>query len=459
MKKRSKKFSVKAKIASWLTLLTALLAILLVVFMLVIGSKVAERTTADQLVYTVKNNLKQIRFDQGKPQFDTSFRFYRNGVTTLIYSKSESLLAGQIPVSFQVSEPFQNGLLRMADAGEVRYLVLDLWLSCGWENGVWVRGLIEAPDNSLMAMNLLKVAMIALPVFMALAAAGSYWITRRAFRPLDSINATAAAINEAKDLSRRIGLPPGQDEFSRLAGAFDRLFERLERSFEAEKQFTADASHELRTPVSIIKGACEYALKYDETQEDRQESLDMIKRQAEKMSVVISQLLSMTRLEQGTEQVCMEPVELCEFLRTLCREQAYEPERVMIADTVCVSVQANAGLLSALVVNLVENALKYGREDGHVWLSICRDEDEVQIWVRDDGEGIAMEHQEKIWQRFYQADPARSEEMGAGLGLPLVRQIAAIHGGYMTLESGPDTGSLFILHLPAEGSFSEKIKK
>ena len=173
----------------------------------------------------------------------------------------------------------------------------------------------------------------------------------------------------------------------------------------------------------------------------------MIKRQAEKMSCVISQLLSMTRLEQGTEQVCMEPLKLRRFLRELCREQAYDTKRVMLTDGDDAQVQANAQLLARLIMNLVENALKYGRKDGHVWLSVQRHVGEVRILVQDDGEGIAREHQEKIWQRFYQADAARSGEMGAGLGLPIVQQIAKLHGGYLTLESEPGAGSLFILHL------------
>lgn len=447
-----RKIPVKARIAVWLTLLMALLAALLVLFMLLISSRVAVQTASDQLAYVVKENLNQIYFVQEKPQMGSGFHFYHNGVTTLVYSKGESLLAGQIPVSFAVSEPFHNGRLRLVDAGEARYLMLDLWLSDGWEHGVWVRGLIEAPENRMFVSNLLKVAVVALPVFMALAAAGSSWIIHRAFRPLDSINATAAAINEASDLSRRIGLPPGQDEFSRLGNAFDRLFERLERSFEAEKQFTADASHELRTPVSIIKGACEYALKYDETEEDRQETIDMIRRQAEKMSCVISQLLSMTRLEQGTEQVGMEPVELREFLRLLCQEQSYDTDRVIIECEGTIQVQANPGLLSRLVINLVENAQKYGRKDGQIWILACRRQEEALLQVRDDGDGIPVEHQEKVWQRFYQVDAAHSSETGAGLGLPLVRQIAQIHGGYMTLESGRGLGCTFTLHLPLKCS-------
>lgn len=443
-----KKISIKARIMVWLTLLLALLAVLFIMLMLAVSSEVAVQTAMDQLSFTVKSSLEQIHIVHGKLELESTFRFYQNGVSTLIYSKGETLLAGQIPVSFSVREPFENGMIRMADDGEVRCLVLDLWLAKDWENGVWVRGLMQMPDNGIAARNMLKAAVAVLPVFLVLAAAGSYGITRRAFRPLDSINATAAAINEARDLSRRIGLPAGQDEFSKLAGTFDHLFERLEQLFEAEKQFASDASHELRTPVSIIKGACEYAQKYDETEEDRQETIAMIYRQAVRMSDIISQLLNMTRLEQGTEQVHMETVELCGFLCRLCREQNYDPKHVAVLHSDRTRVQANPKLLERLVINLVENGLRYGKKDAHVFLSAENTGKEVLLKVRDDGIGIASEHQEKIWQRFYQADPSRSGETGAGLGLPMVQQIARVHGGYMTLESIPGSGSTFTLHLP-----------
>ncbi|MCI8447417.1 MAG: HAMP domain-containing histidine kinase [Eubacterium sp.] len=443
--------SVKIKITVWLTLLMALLAIFLIVFMLSISSTVVSQTAMSQLAYTVQSNLGQVNVKNGRPEFGDGFRFYQNGISTLVYSQKEALLAGQIPGAFTADEPFQNGVIRTVSTDEDKYLVMDLWLPMGWDHGVWIRGLMETPDNHWAALNLLKVALVALPVFMALAALGSYWIARRAFRPLDSINATAEAINEAKDLSRRIGLPKGRDEFSRLGSTFDQLFERLEQSFEVEKQFISDASHELRTPVSIIKGACEYAEKYDETSEDHQETISMIHRQAAKMSGIISQLLSMTRLDQGTELSGMEPVDLAELLRDFSREQennqTYDYSRLTLELKEEAVVWGNQVLLTRLIQNLVENAFKYGRPNGHVWAVLDKNGSEVRLKVRDDGFGIDKEHQDKIWQRFYQVDPARSGEMGAGLGLPMVAQIARVHGGYMTLDSAPDLGSVFTLHL------------
>ena len=443
-----KNLSVKIRITIWLTLLMGVLAGLLLAFMLFISKMVATKTAMSQLSQTVQSNLAQTSMPNDRLETGSDFKFYRNGVSTLIYSRDKALLAGRVPGSFTVEESFQNGLIRTVSAGNEQYLVLDMWLPIGWENGVWLRGIMEAPENRQLALNLLLVALIILPVFMALAAGGSYWIAKRAFRPLDNITATAASINEAQDLSRRIGLPPGRDEFSLLGTTFDQLFQRLEKSFESEKQFTADASHELRTPVSIIKGACEYAEKYDETPEERQETITMIRRQAERISLLIEQLLSMTRLEQGTELAHLECINLNKLICSQCEEIPHDSQRLLLEIPENIMVAADTALLSRLVRNLVENAFKYGRPDSCVWVSARQEDNEVILEVRDNGIGIPYDQQDKIWQRFYRVDAARDVEGGTGLGLSIVRQIAQAHGGYMTVESIPQVGSASILHLP-----------
>lgn len=166
------------------------------------------------------------------------------------------------------------------------------------------------------------------------------------------------------------------------------------------------------------------------------------------MSQLISQLMSMTRLEQGTEPVRLERVSLDKLLLSLCGELACDPSRLVLEVPNGLTVEADPSLLARLLRNLVENGFKYGRPDGHVWISAAKEGGEVLLEVRDDGMGIPSGQQDKIWQRFYRADPARGEG-GTGLGLSIVRQIAQLHGGYMTLESVPRVGSAFTLHLPA----------
>ena len=440
--------SVKTKISLLLTILMAALAVLLLVFMLVVTNAVARETTRQQLVDTLRSNLAYIEVQEQKPSIDTNFSYYHNGITTLVYSKNETLLAGQIPVTYHAQVPFENGIIRSIESEDSEYLVLDLWLASDWDHGVWLRGLAEAPDTAALSKNLLIIAFLALPVFIILAGWGSYHIARRAFRPLDHITATAEAINDANDLSGRITVSSKNAEFSRLANDFNQMFERLERSFEAEKQFTSDASHELRTPVSIIKGACEYAEKYDETPEDHAETISMIQRQTDKMATLINQLLHMTRMEQGTENIAMEQMNLGEFANSFCNEQPWDHSRLTITAAHDISVFANKELLGRLIRNLVENAFKYSSANGQVRLNISSTSTEVLLSVQDNGIGIPPEEQQKIWQRFYQADSSRGSDEGSGLGLSMVEQIAKLHSGYMTLESIPGKGSTFTFHLP-----------
>ncbi len=444
-----KRLSIKVRITVWYTMLLTIMASLLLVFMLSIRNTVVIQTAMEQISQTVRSNLGEVSIVEGKLQLGNAFSFHQNGVYTLIYSKSEALLAGQVPLTFTSAvEPFRNGLTRPVEVQGYRYYVMDLWLPLDWEIGVWVRGLMEAPEAEQSTGNLLRVTVVALPVFLLLAGLGGYWIAKRAFRPLDSITAAAAAINEARDLSGRIALPPGKDEFSRLGYTFDQMFERLEKSFEAEKQFTADASHELRTPVSVIKGACEYAEKFDETEEERRETIEMIHRQADKMSAIISQLLSMTRLDQGSETIRLGEVDLAGLAREVCRDPVFDASHLTLEMEDGVNVRADRGLMSRLIRNLVENAFKYGKPGGQVWVSVAQEGEKAILRVRDDGVGIARDQQEKIWQRFYQVDPARSGGSGAGLGLAMVLQIARAHGGQMEVESVPGLGSAFTLYLP-----------
>lgn len=446
--------AVKKRIALWLTVLMALLSVLLLCYILIISDAVAVGTVRRQLTATLRDNARLVSVKDGYLAVEEGFRYTGGGISTLVYSEKEALLAGQVPVVFTEAEPFENGVIRTVIAGDISYLVLDLWVPSGWESGVWLRGITEAPNVRAMTVNMILMTAITLPLFLALAALGSYLISRRAFLPLDRINATAEAINEARDLRGRIGMPPGNDEFSRLAANFDGMCERLERSFEAEKQFTADASHELRTPVSVIKGACEYAEKYGEedSPEERLENIGMIHRQADRMARLITQLLHMTRMEQGTEGTVLVPVDLGKETATLCAEQFPDTPHLTVCAESGITVAADRELLGRLLRNLIENGFKYTPADRtpEVRVTVTAADGEAVLSVSDRGIGIAEEDREKIWTRFYRVDRARTDGESTGLGLSMVAQIARLLGGYMTLESEVGQGSTFVLHLPRE---------
>ena len=442
--------SIKTRITLWITLLVVALFSLMLLFAWAVSSSVVQRTARQQLADTVRANAAFVSLgDDGKLATAQGFAFSRGGVTSLVYSKTEALLAGQLPVGFSASVPVENGALRTVEAAGADWYLLDLWIAHGWEDGVWLRGLMEVPDTAAAARNLLLAAAVALPLFVLAGALGSFWIVRRSLRGLDTVNAAAASIDEGKDLSLRIGPVPGGQELTRLAENFDGLLERLQRSFEAERRFTADASHELRTPVAVIKSACEYAEAFDETDEERRETLGMIRRQADKMTALIGQLLALTRLDQGTEPLRAVPLDLGRLARQTLSEQNCDPARLRLALAEGIMVRGDEALLGRLVANLVDNAFKYGLPGGTVTVEVRAEGGEALLTVADEGPGIPAGQQEKIWRRIYQVDAARGDEQqGVGLGLSLVQRIAQLHGGRMTLESAEGAPSAFTLHLP-----------
>ena len=451
-----RRLSVKTRMTLWFTGMMAAVAALVLALLLVVSSTVVSRTAMENLSQTVRASLSEVKGEDGELRLSSGFQFYQNEVYLLVYSQQEALLAGQLPSFFTgIQEPFQNGVTRSVATGQGDSYVLDFWVPFGWETGVWVRGVTVAGEGAQTGRNVVVLAAVALPLLLVLAGAGGYLIARRAFRPLDQMAATASAISQGSDLSARIPVSKRDDEFSRLAGTFNQMLERLERSFQAEEQFAADASHELRTPVSVILGACEYAEKYDETPEERRETMEMIHRQSRRMSALISQLLSMTRMEQGTEAVRWEALDLAALARGLAQEPAFAGEPIT-QNLSPAEVTGDSQLLERLLRNLLENALRYGHRPGEepqITVTTGRAGEEAFLTVADRGPGIPEEEQEKVWQRFYRGDPSRTGEEGTGLGLSLARQIAQLHGGSLTLESRPVRGA------PSPCGFPRKNKK
>lgn len=443
-----KRFSVKLRLTLWITLLMFLLTALVLVCMVAVSRDVVTENAYDQLTSVVQSNISGISKENGSLTFAEGFSFTQNGVYTTVYSDAGALLAGQLPLGFPEGVAFENGISRPVEGENGDFYVLDLHLPFSWEDGVWVRGIIAAPDVADVLDDLTGIALLLLPLMVVISGVGAYLLARSTFRPIDRIINAAETIGEGRDLSRRIGLPPGRDEISRLGQAFDSMFARLETSFEAEKQFTSDASHELRTPTAVILAQCEDARRHAETPEQYAQAVEVIERQARRMSGLIAQLLQMTRLEQGTQRAAFERADLSALTEVICEETPTADAVLQIDIQPDIEADFDVTLVSRLLQNLLNNAVRYG--GGHIWVTMRRDGADAVLSVRDDGAGIPADLQDKIWQRFYQADASRSGENGAGLGLPMVRQIAALHGGTVSLTSAPGKGSCFTFRFPTE---------
>ena len=320
-------------------------------------------------------------------------------------------------------------------------------------DGMWVIGVLPVDSMENVMDSFVNLAWIGLLVIVVFASIGGWVIAGRSLRPLRRITDSARDISDGYDLSRRIELPSAKDEVHELADTFNDMMGRLELSFEAERQFSSDASHELRTPAAVILAECEMAEKMPEDAEAAQESIAEIHKQTIKMSEIISKLLSYTRLEQGTQRIDKEALDLSELVTEVCEEQGNVMAgniQIICSNESGVMVNGDAALLISLLQNLLSNAVKYGKDGGHVYVRAYRSQNKACVSVRDDGIGISKEDLGRIWNRFYQADRSRSDEKrGIGLGLSLVQQIARLHGGSVSVSSKLGEGSEFIFSMPA----------
>ena len=436
--------SIKTRVTIYFTLMMLLIVGLVMGTILIAGRGVISDSAEGTLIDVIHDEIDDVEFDDGFLELD-DLDFYRHNVYVQAYGSNLELLGGAGATEFDGAEEFHNGEIRAVTVGGEPWLVYDLLIP-GEGGGVWLRGLTSA-DNSFSAARVITIlALILLPVLVLITAVIGWFIARHAFKPVRQITDTVDAINDGDDLTARIGLHRGRDEIHRLAATFDRMFDRLERSFLAEKRFASDASHELRTPVAVILAECEYARQNAHSEDDYRESLEVIERQGRRMSALISQLLSLTRMDQGTQRISRERADFSSLTEVVTDETARtHPDGARLVKDIQPGVFADVdvSLMSRLVQNLVENAFKYTPAEGTVTVSLSARDGRLTLSVADTGVGIAKRDLPLIWERFWQADTSRGADKGSGLGLAMVKQIADAHGGSLGVRSEPGEGSEF----------------
>lgn len=438
--------SIKVRMTIWFTVVMVVISSLMLVFVMLMNRNQVTKPPAAQVVSVVTRNADRLEVEHGVLDL-SDVDLFRHGVYTQVFDEEGQLLAGSAPTELTEQLPLAEGDVRQAQGSDGLYDVYDVSIPAA---GVWVRGTISHNARGGVMEVIVPLAWSLLPALIVVSALGGFLIAWLSFRPMEKVISTAEAISDGGDLSRRIGLPKGRSEISRLAAAFDGMCDRLERSFEAERQFTSDASHELRTPVAVILAECDSLDHGQPTEEDYRQSVDVIRRQGQQMSRLIGQLLHITRLEQGTQKLQLETADLSQLVEVLCEEQAHlAPEGTTLAvhTQPDLLVNGDVTLLSRLLTNLISNAYRYGKPNGHVWVDLRREGQWAVLSVRDDGIGIAPEDRERIFQRFYQVDAARGKD-GSGLGLFMVQQATRLHGGSVTVDSRIGEGSTFIVRLP-----------
>lgn len=275
----------------------------------------------------------------------------------------------------------------------------------------------------------------------------SIWAARGSLRPLTQMASDAAAISLASP-GKRLAYDGPADELGTLAHALNAMLERLEHSYGEQRRFVADASHELRTPVAIVRGNVELLRAGKLSEVDALESLEMIDSESKRMSRLLDELLSLARLESGV--LSFQPLEV----RTVLEEGA---GRVRLLGDREVTVEGECGLwvdgdpdlLDQALLNVLKNAFAHTVDGGMITLSCQWDETNVQLVVTDDGPGIPEDELNRIFDRFYRAQgPRPSDSAGAGLGLAIAQRLVDLHGGSMSAENVEDAGARFKITLP-----------
>lgn len=448
-----KRLSITARVTLLYTLFMVLLAGLALGFLFHAGAQSVRQDTLNRMQRMVEDSRQEIEAEDGTLDFDRDLQAFDDGVYLSVYDTAGIPLFGLVPREFDNSAVFADKELRTVDSDGRSWYLYDEQITVEEYGTLWVRSVTAADAVDATLGRLQHTALLVLPVFVALAAVSGYLVTRRAFRPVRQITRTAREIGAGGDLSRRIGLTGRKDEIYTLAAEFDAMFARLEEAFARERQFTDDASHELRTPTAVILSQSEYALANTQPTGETRAALETIHTQAEGMAALLAQLLLLARADKGRQPIQWEPVDLSELAAMVAETEA---EQAAAHDITVqtelqpgVTVEGDETLLMRLFINLTENAIRYGRPGGHVRLTLHRRDNMAVGTVEDDGIGIAPEDQEKIWQRFWQADSARSGG-GAGLGLAMVRWIAGAHGGAVTVQSTPGVGSTFTFVIPCK---------
>lgn len=444
------RLSIKMRVTIWYTAFMVLVLAAVLAAMLAISRSTVELGIREQLTAMVESNADELDYDDGVLELDDDFLFYYDGVYSFVYAGDGRLLYGNAVNSMPVDIVLLEGTPRSISRDGKTYYIYDRKVIDKKEGEAWVRGILDSDASYGLINTVSKATMVAFPVIIILAALGGYRISKRAFRPIEQINRTVNDINEGRDLSRRIEIGPGRDEVHMLADNFNSMFSRLESSFEAQRQFTADASHELRTPTAVIMAQCELALDSESGAEDYRQALLLIQRQSGKMTDIIGHLLDITRLEQSIQGTDMQHTDLSGLVETVCSDFMQAGVALQPSIQRGVTASVDKGLVSRMLGNLIQNAIKYGGDEIKVRLS-SGDKD-IIFDVEDNGPGIPMDMQDKIWRRFYQLNPSRGADSGAGLGLAMVRQIAELHGGRAEVISDEGKGSCFRITIPVSSS-------
>lgn len=334
------------------------------------------------------------------------------------------------------------------------FRMAELPLVHSGKNVGWITAAILLDDVEDFLASMINAFLIFTPICIGIALFGIWRISLRSLKPIARIANIAGQIIESGDLNVRIDDHRPDEELAKLVSTLNHLFAKLEDSFEQIKQFSANASHELRTPLTILRGHIEVCLSRERTAIEYRETLTELLDEVLRMSGIVNNLLLLARIDADSAPMEMTVVKLDELVRENLEQMALigKKHKIAIECDICqpIEVVGNTRRLSEVLLNLLDNAIKYNRDGGTVTVSLTAGGEQAVLKISDNGIGIPREDQDKIFERFYRVDKARSREYGgSGLGLAIVKWIVDEHNGSISVSSDPGKGSCFTITFPS----------
>ena len=386
--------------------------------------------------------------------------------------KSENLKNVQLPISLNALKNASKGLVTFETNSSIGNTPLRIITFPVTENNhvtkiVQIASSLEGVEDALNTLFIILI--VTVPLALMVASLGGQFLAHKALKPVDNITQTARVIT-SQNLNQRITPPKVKDEISRLIETFNEMISRLDQSFRQIKQFSSDASHELKTPLTILKGEVEVTLRKERIPQEYQQTLKSNLEEINRMSQIVEDLLLLSRADTGEVRLNIEDINLTEILN----EVVTQMDRLAQSKGLYLSTSnhhqdihifGDALRIRELFINLIENGIKYTEEGGSIHITLQKEntppvrsqsdweEGEkrgfAKVIISDTGIGIAKEDQERIFSRFFRVDKARSRERGgSGLGLSICKWIVEAHQGEIVVKSELGKGSSFIVKLP-----------
>ena len=398
--------------------------------------------------------LRELRSEFGKhPAYEFEIAQSDDGA---VWFRSERLGTQSLEtVSAAASESSEPRFLELSGLG--RYRVQAQWVDSP-HGRLSLRAAIPLDVVESAQRTLWRTLCLMGPLILASAMAGGYWLARRALSPVERITATAETIT-ANRLDQRLEVPPVQDELSRLARTLNDMIDRLQRAFDEMRRFTADAAHELRTPITLLRTQLDVALRNDRSNDEYRNVLLSLRDDVEHFGRLASQLLELSREDAGLDAAPFAPLRLDSVLMEAANERRPAAEQKSLSLhidplTEC-EVLGDADRLHRVFLNLLDNAIKFTPPRGQVRVSLrvashadASGPRRATVTIQDTGCGIAPEHLPHLFDRFYQVDPSRNATSGTGLGLAICQAIVTAHQGSIHVNSVAGQGTIIEVNLP-----------